>query len=70
MRVKHLVDSILRKKFQPIYINNLTDKYDLFMIDCVDLRRYDDQKDGIVNRKHFTVCENSLVFLFDNFGIM
>ncbi|TBU11302.1 hypothetical protein CWI38_1276p0020 [Hamiltosporidium tvaerminnensis] len=33
------------KTIQPIYINHITKKYDLFMMDCVDLRRYSDQND-------------------------
>ncbi|TBT98497.1 hypothetical protein CWI39_2407p0010 [Hamiltosporidium magnivora] len=28
------------KIIQPIYINHITKKYDLFMMDCVDFRRY------------------------------
>ncbi|TBT99602.1 hypothetical protein CWI36_1918p0010 [Hamiltosporidium magnivora] len=33
------------KTIQPIYINHITKKYDLFMMDCLDLRRYSDQND-------------------------
>lgn len=34
------------KTIQPVYINDITKKYDRYMIDCVDLRRYTDQNDG------------------------
>ncbi|TBT99537.1 hypothetical protein CWI37_1308p0020, partial [Hamiltosporidium tvaerminnensis] len=33
------------KTIQPIYINHIIKKYDLFMMDCVDFRRYSDQND-------------------------
>ncbi|TBT97349.1 hypothetical protein CWI39_3011p0010, partial [Hamiltosporidium magnivora] len=33
------------KTIQPVYINHITKKYDLFMMDCVDLRRDSDQND-------------------------
>ncbi|TBU03590.1 hypothetical protein CWI39_0943p0010, partial [Hamiltosporidium magnivora] len=33
------------KTNQPIYINYITKKYDFFMMDRVDLRRYSDQND-------------------------
>ncbi|TBU20595.1 hypothetical protein CWI38_0047p0080 [Hamiltosporidium tvaerminnensis] len=36
------------KKIQKIYMKNITNNYDIFMIDCVNLGKYADQKDGIV----------------------
>ncbi|TBU06365.1 hypothetical protein CWI36_0464p0020 [Hamiltosporidium magnivora] len=36
------------KKIQKIYMKNITNNYDIFMIDCVNLRKYANQKDGIV----------------------
>ena len=35
------------KTIQPLYINDITSKYDRYMMDCVDLRRYSDQNDGL-----------------------
>ncbi|TBU20970.1 hypothetical protein CWI38_0004p0050 [Hamiltosporidium tvaerminnensis] len=62
------------KTIQPIYINHFTKKYDLFMMDCVDLRRYSDQNDqyswilNLIN-KTSELVRDSLKFLFDNFGV-
>ncbi|TBU11436.1 hypothetical protein CWI38_1207p0030 [Hamiltosporidium tvaerminnensis] len=36
------------KKIQKIYMKNITNTNDIFMIDCVNLRKYANQKDGIV----------------------
>lgn len=34
------------RTIQPIYVNDITRKYDRFLMDCVDLRRYADQNNG------------------------
>lgn len=34
------------RTIQPVYINDITRKFDRFIIDCVDLRRYTNQNDG------------------------
>ena len=34
------------RTIQPIYVNDISRKYDRFLMDCVDLRRYADQNDG------------------------
>lgn len=34
------------RTIQPVYINDITKKYDRYMMDCVDIRRYADQNDG------------------------
>jgi hypothetical protein len=33
------------RTIQPVYINDIVKKYDRYMIDCVDLRKYSDQND-------------------------
>ncbi|TBU12726.1 hypothetical protein CWI38_0085p0060 [Hamiltosporidium tvaerminnensis] len=62
------------KTIQPVYINHITKKYDLFMMDCVDLGRYSDQNDQyswILNpiNKTSELVKDSLKFLFNNFGV-
>jgi len=34
------------RTIQPLYINDIVAKYDRYMMDCVDLRRYEPQNDG------------------------
>ncbi|TBU09605.1 hypothetical protein CWI38_2134p0010 [Hamiltosporidium tvaerminnensis] len=78
IRVNKMMALIIREYVKDceacIYINHITKKYDLFMMDCVDLRRHDDQNDqyslmfNLIN-KTSELGRDSLKFLFENFGV-